>query len=213
MRSFLVLIAAVCLAGCGSVDPAYTGKDAGTLVFGVGFETNNPYLDFQLQYRELQPSSPLAGTIRAKRSSLDASPPEEFGRSDPERGQVVIQHLKPGRYEIYGYRMSWPCRGFDVNICVESNELHASGETGTVSFSLPFTIEPGKTVYIGDYRISSFTDILWAPNPVIYVTDKSARDLEIARKRDRTLGEIRVAVPDAGQAGVRFLKPGPSPAG
>lgn len=216
MRSVLLLAAALCLAGCGSVDPAYTGKDAGTLVFGVGFETDNPTLDFQLQYREILPNGSntagIAGTIRAKRSTWDASPPDEFGRSDPEKGQVVIQHLKPGRYEISGYRMSWPCRGFNLNLCVEANDLHVSGETKTVSLSLPFAIEPGKTLYIGDYRISSFTGVLWAPDPIIYITDKSARDLAIARKRNPALGEIQIVVPDPSHAGLPFIKPGPTPA-
>lgn len=214
MRAVLVLVAVLFVTACGPIDPAYTGSDAGTLIYGAGIENSTTNLNFRLEYREVRPDGSRSGgvgSISVKRSAMNGELPREFGPSDPELGQVVIQHLKPGRYEVFNYYMSWACGYY--KICFDSNDPHDVTEADKNDFSLPFAIEPGKALYLGDFTAYASQNNILAPGAVLYITDKSARDLDIARKRVPKLGEIVVAVPDVGQARMKSLRRGPRTGG
>jgi len=91
-------------------------------------------------------------------------------------------------------------------------------------FEVHFTVKPGTTTYIGDYRVhvgavpSSRDPQLGNQQLVtVYfsVTDQSARDVAIARKKDGDIGDVEVALPEIPPHTPNFLprtnKPAPSP--
>jgi hypothetical protein len=61
-------------------------------------------------------------------------------------------------------------------------------------------VKSGETVYIGDYRAHA---AVWSGNGqnpangvVFDVSDQSARDIPIAKKKDKEIGEVTVSIPD-----------------
>jgi hypothetical protein len=91
----------------------------------------------------------------------------------------------------------------------------AAGEWGIVSYSayagvtqfnptddifIPFTVLPGQTVYVGDYEMMTKVGKNWLGmmleyDPTFTVTDKSQRDIPIAKRKDPSIVNVTVAIP------------------
>ena len=101
---------------------------------------------------------------------------------------VGVHALKPGDYEIYTFGT------FGFNGAVG----YPSGE-----FSLPFSIKPGETTYIGNFdsRPGAFTISF-------VVTDRHERDMAIARRKEASLpAAVTMAVPDVARIGSPYFRP------
>ena len=142
-----------------------------------------------------------------KRLSVDYRPCSLFWNDhhdfsdSTESGAVVVKVLPPGDYAIVNYSK------FYNNGAVEKTW------EARRDFSLPFTIRPGRSVYIGNFKAISLTEknVFGLPLPVaevvLAVADRSTRDLPIAEAKDPATGQIDVSISDVEKAGDRLLIP------
>ena len=92
--------------------------------------------------------------------------------------------LSPGTWEVFGAVMiEWP---------TEYRPLAA--------FELPYTVTAEQTVYIVDFRAMSATDKGVRRGLSFEVRDKSARDLPIAKRADKKISDITLAIPNVSAA-------------
>jgi hypothetical protein len=184
------LTAAILLAGCGTaeaLDTSYHGKDAGALVFAVGTLDQGPEVDFF--FRKVGHESPLSHWLPVFDGVISYKPGTFFHTPDftgHEEGDVKIDYLKPGDYEIFGYR----------------DPMNGVRPSDT---SIPFTIRAGQTTYIGDFAGLTITRLGFLDGPVdgvaFVISDKHERDLAIAGKKDPQLPPATLAVPDTSKLG------------
>jgi hypothetical protein len=101
-----------------------------------------------------------------------------------ENGAVKILTLSPGEWEFYA-------------IVAEENLQFFNSKK---DFSIPFTVISGKTIYLGNYRALMTMRTNWlgsAPGgPIFVVTNKSDRDIQIAKQKDKTIDQVNIELPD-----------------
>lgn len=190
------LIILVCLlltgcAGANSVNSDYHGEDAGVLVVSEG-TTPSPF-GFVLHYQKAGETRSWDGAgdgmISYTGGGLFADTPDF---SDPEKGRVTIQHLKPGVYEIYNYEI------YNNNVVFYPAKY----------FSIQFTIRPNQTTYIGHFEgtirtlDTHFLGLQVALQRYFVVTDTQDRDIKIARKKEPNLPPVVNSVPDVSKIGL-----------
>ena len=150
-------------------------------------------MDFYFEYRKIPSDSEprwkdtMQCYCHAVHIWTMATYPKTIDYSGRESGFVVVKKLPPGQYEIYNY-------GIDGTNFVST--IHWQSRT---NFSIPFTIEAGKATYIGNFargcwckRSTAVADFLG----YFTISDKSARDIPIARAKDPSLTDINVDVAD-----------------
>jgi hypothetical protein len=174
----------------------YTGPDAGRLVMSLAGYRGADYDRVSLFFRCVGES---------KRGVLDYSCRcrDLFGLRPPkpntdfadnfEAANVFVWPLAPGNYEIYD---------FDVSYAVGINGR--STFSSKAEFSIPFTIEPGRTIYLGEFRAMDLNgrNIFGLPVPAgvkFQIFDKSARDLTLAKARESAITEFKISLPDPSQ--------------
>jgi hypothetical protein len=171
----------------------YEGADGGTLIYSVS--TLRIAMNFTFKYRRLPspavPGVKWDGTIACKCVGFfQAQKGGDY--TGQETGQVKIERLPPGDYEIYDF-------GFGGTSSFSSRN----------KFSLRFTIRPGEATYIGNYARSPSLGTPLAKSlgalGFFIVSSKAERDLRIARARRPDLAAIAVSVPDVTQLGHPFL--------
>ncbi|MBI3676174.1 MAG: hypothetical protein HY243_06110 [Proteobacteria bacterium] len=181
------LAAIVCLflTGCVTdrVDTSYHGSDAGVLVFSAGSIAGKRGV--QIFYRKVgQPSGVRGfggdGSIYYNPGSIFTRDPDFTGH---ETGEVTVQHLEPGEYEIYTWQVAEGMGGLGEVLWSPRSD-----------FSLRFTVRPGQTTYIGDYARFQFPGAYTAFTFVI--SDKHERDIAIAKKVEPNLPPVTIQVPD-----------------
>lgn len=97
-----------------------------------------------------------------------------------ENGVVRVLSLPAGAWEIFGAAMTnWP---------TEYRPL--------ASFQIPFTVLAGQAIYIGDYRARAASGADKALGLSFEVSDQSARDIPVAKRADKKISEIAIALPD-----------------
>jgi hypothetical protein len=177
MMKRLLLCAPVLLAGCAIGLPTdYQGPDAGHAVIGIGATTDTHYNSYSLLFRRIDSPAPR-GSLHdtgwlSYYESMISLQKRDYDDAQ-EAGVVVTADLPPGRYELFDfsafnhggvdtyYRSPWP-------------------------FSIPFTIEPGKTVYLGNYQANGphSRNVQGLPlhaDLTFVVEDRQARDMAVAR--------------------------------
>jgi hypothetical protein len=80
-----------------------------------------------------------------------------------------------------------------------------------VEFSIPFTIKPGKTVYLGEFRAMDITGqnlfgIPLAAGAKFQIFDRSTRDLAIAKRKDPAISAAEIRIPDPAKIGRPFFE-------
>jgi hypothetical protein len=186
-----------------SIDTDYNGPDAGTLIFSTS--TLQISMNFTFYYERSgddRDADSIFGAGEIVCSCVGFWHPK---MSDPdfdtgyETGKVHIQHLRPGNYEVYTLTFG----GF-----TGVSGLQWFPKKG---FSLPFTIKPGQATYIGNFaRHPSLATPLEAQlgaTGYFVVSDRSARDIEIARKQDPALPPVQMSVTDVGALNLPNLLP------
>lgn len=130
------------------------------------------------------------------------SPGSDFAGED-EKGGVQILTLPAGEWEMYQCAMTGRSSALD------STSFYPSKE-----FSVPITVIPGGTVYIGSYRAVWITgkDAFGGATTTggyFAVSDQGGRDIAIAKKKDPAIGDVEARIPDYGALGLPFFHPLP----
>jgi hypothetical protein len=104
---------------------------------------------------------------------------------DIKAGDVAVWELAPGDYEFYNFELYY------------GNGLVEKTYSSQEDFSIPFTIKPGKTLYLGEFRAMEQGSGFGATpgRPKFQIFDEHARDLPIAKRKDPLVGEPEILVP------------------
>ena len=174
----------------------YTGADGGYVVYSIG--TIKIPMRYSLEYRQV--SAPGGALKKPWRGSMlcacvgfirAAMPDPDFtGR---ETGKVVVSRLPPGKYEIYD---------FSFGGAVGTTTYSWSSRN---KFSIPFEIRPGEATYIGSLArapsLGTSLERTHGAGGFFVISDRSERDLPLARKRHPGLPEVREEVTDVSTLG------------
>lgn len=198
MRMLLITMVSLVLGGCATMIPSnYSGPDAGYLVFGFGAAPGTTYSAYKFMIRKKGENSETA--ISYLQDNLFWSTERDFD-DQTENGYVAVRSLPQGDYEIYNF------------------EIHLNGgmiqtDYGSRNdFSIPFKVTAGKAVYIGDFTAVKLTGrnifgMSVHAGAYFLVSDKSGRDLPIARRKVPTLPEVQMSVPDPATIDSPFFQP------
>lgn len=171
----------------GSLSGKYAGSDAGSLVIAIAAQDGTRYDDYWLYFRKKDRSA--EGEIWWGQQN-----PFDHRKLDindnKEEGIVDIRRLPPGDYEIFNYQAH-------INSAPLQGRWKAKSD-----FSIPFTIAAGRATYIGEMmavEIGSEKPFLGSrkhEGAYFVLTDKSARDVPIARTKEPNVGEVAITVVD-----------------
>jgi hypothetical protein len=177
MMRRLLLCTPVLLAGCAIGLPTdYQGPDAGHAVIGIGATKDTHYNSYSLLFHRIDTPAPHGGVRESGwlsyYESMISLQQRDYDDAQ-ESGVVITADLPPGRYELYDFN------AFD----------HGGRNTYYRSpwpFSIPFVIEPGKTVYLGNYQANgpqakNVQGLSLHAALAFVVEDRQARDVAIAR--------------------------------
>ena len=187
MRAFvLALVAGLFVSGAAEAQlftHEYHGRDAGWLVLSVSSNKDSNADPITIFYDEVNGSD---------HGSLQFSRPDwtdlSFGSADfhagEEVGDVIVRSLHPGEYQLDSFLTRMGGKNF--------------GDT----FRIAFTISPGQTTYLGNFRFvaaseKGFVGYLRARDFYFVVRDFARRDIGIADHKDHPpRGRVTVALPD-----------------
>jgi hypothetical protein len=172
-------------ANSGRLSGTYAGADAGYLVMALAARSDTEYSAYTIMFRSIDRASE-GGVWWGQENALDRR--REIDDAG-ETGIVDVRRLPPGKYEIFN---------FDI---LYYNGLVPRRWRSEQDFSIPFTIAPGRTTYVGEFMAVKLTrrNIIGATlsNGAYFVlSDKSDRDVAIARQKEPGLGEATDSVID-----------------
>jgi hypothetical protein len=124
-------------------------------------------------------------------------------KDEIRKGGVQVLTVPAGEWDFYTYIMDGP------QSAMSSMTLSPKDD-----FSVPITVTPGGTTYIGSY------DAQWTNGKNIFgmgistggyfvVSDQGARDIAIAKRKDPAIGEVSTTIPDYKSMGLLFFQPAP----
>jgi len=189
-RRVIASLLLVGLTSCATTMFDYDGPDAGQLVMSMSLPKDSFGYDVAcIGYR-----AKVDG--RTGRFCLGGSEPRlnpDLARlhrlaqfeEGPFVGKVGARALMPGEYEVTGW-----------SLVSGGPEYIASSKP----MALPFTIKPGVSTYIGSYRWTlttktNFVGTLYANGASLAISNRKARDVEIAAKLRAIPAQIEVALP------------------
>lgn len=171
------------LAGCAGSSSRYSGNDAGMVVLSIAQDKDTQFSIYRLHYRtrDKRMSDVIAWM---KDSPLSADTPDF--REPSKTGEVFALKLAPGDYEIFNYTI------------VGGGARHSGSE----EFSVPFTIKPRETIYLGEFMgmVTHGGNLVPAAEeraPIFVVSDQLARDAAIAAREEPDIQATRDMVPAA----------------
>lgn len=174
----------------------------GALIYSVG--SVDIAMNFTFGFRRIETpdgtrTADNRGTMVCKCVGFFRPRPDNLDYYGREAGRVFVQSLPPGRYEIYDF-------GFTGTLIVAGVEWSSA-----TPFAIPFVIRPGEATYIGNFARAPSLGTRLEPQlgavGYFVVSDRSERDLAIARARSAALPPVRVEVPDVSALGHPMLYP------
>lgn len=187
---FLIPLVALLLTGCVKqleVRDEYKGEDAGRVAIGIGATTKTNYDWYIIHFRNLETKA--KGRFVYHQNNLFRAHKRDYETQD-ENGVVWYFNLRPGRYEIFNYTIYLHAGTSEINWYSRKD------------FSIPFTIRPNETTYLGNYQANLMTEKgafgVAMPNGAKFVvTDREKRDLELVRNRipNVAFGSVNNATP------------------
>jgi hypothetical protein len=197
----ILVLAVIFFSGCATRLPTdYAGPDAGRVVIGMGAGVGLGYSRYTLLFRKR--ASPGEDGARQVGAFNYIRPDPVFGKAEPdyrieykEEGVVLVQSLPAGDYEIYN--------------C----DIHGYGGKFffTHDVSIPFSVKPGRTVYLGNYLAKgrSGKNLVGVPvhaGVTFVVSDRLGSDMPLAQARSKLpLGTGDDATPDHRRIGSPFF--------
>lgn len=174
-----------------SIDDKYAGGDAGVVLLSIssiGYPISSYYSFFYHSIPDdADPVMKDGGFVfRTKGMGLFS---REVGHamhkgflytSDDKVTTCVLKaSLRPGRYEIYDYRLYM--NGGTIEKTISSRN----------HFSIAFTVKPGEVTYIGNYKAHELKGFLGDLSGVIFeIGDKADKDVSIAKAMDPMLPSV-----------------------
>jgi len=179
----------------------YEGADAGYLVASLAMGTDSTYGNVQFDFRNRDGS--VDSYLFWVNDAAVLGPVADF-HSANGKGGIATVRLKPGQYEFYSFG-------------VKSSDLDYAPRA---AYSVPFTIEGGKTTYVGEFltlglpRKGLFGNEI-SGAPYFVVSNQQARDIALASAKAPELARFPViaAVPDPTSLHVPYFQPAPLPRG
>jgi hypothetical protein len=190
----LLLLATLPVSGATFLD--YNGPDAGVLVYSAGGIELPSIVTFHFRRVALPDGKKVSdwkGAIGCRCIGLVKPKDFDSDYTGRETGRVIARNLPPGRYEIFNYLIS----GYNGIGTVSTRSKEA--------FSIPFEIKAGEATYIGNFA-RAHVPSRKGPLPYFVITDKSERDLPIARAKRPDLTTIRNEVFDVTSIGNPALR-------
>lgn len=159
----------------------YQGSDAGVLVLSLGAYKGADYSVYRLFFRT-RDKSKTAQLTYSRSARPDYS-------NDYIAGAVRTYSLEPGEYEFYDFELFFT-NGFLTE--------HFSAKE---PFSIPFTIKPTQTIYLGEFRAmplsgSSLIGLPAHAGAKFQLSDQSARDLPLAKSQNSLVAIPEIRIPD-----------------
>jgi len=199
---FFALITCVC-ATCQSAIVASGEESNGVLILAISTpvidgrrDTQYIGLDLKICSRGGRESVRLLSSV----NNWFSSDKNDFLDPD-EAGIVLSKSLPPGPWEVCSYTATNNLGKIFVPQGTPLSDMFTPRD-----FSIPFTISPGRATYIGDFKAvgtttKSLLGLTIPAGPRWVITNRSARDVAIAQKKDPNLQLIDVSVPDVDQLG------------
>ena len=166
------LLSILFLVSCTAITPDYEGSDAGYVVIGIGATKGTEYTSYRFDFRKADGSSKDSFFYFQNNPSWDRGDDYE---NDEETGVIDARALPPGDYELYSYHVR-----------------HLSGAEDTTfspieDFSIPFSIRPGETAYLGNYQANglmrtNFFGVLIRDGAYFIYKNTADRDIGIAKQ-------------------------------
>jgi len=175
---FLVALLSGCVATAAKIPMDYAGVDAGKVVVGLGSTADAGFYEYYLAFRRLdaEVEPPPSGVFTYVQRKVFGATDKPDYKNDEELGVVLVKSLAPGRYEIHGLSVT----------------QYDSSLGSRIAFSIPFTIQPGQTTYLGNYqgqRVARGKNVfgMTLPGFVFVVSDRFDAELALAHKKSATL--------------------------
>ena len=174
---------------------AYKGADAGRLIIAFGSNHGMDYRGYRLS------TAPPTG---ARRLPLRICTPTSTSSTlSPISGRAARTSMiprkkrrcgscpcSPGEYEFYSFEI-WSDNGY-------ARERFTPNQ----NFSVPFSIKPNTSTYVGDFRAMEVSgrNVFGLPvegGAYFMISDQGDRDLKIAKAHDPGVSNVEKAIPDA----------------
>ncbi len=193
LRSFALMLPMAAFFGCATIPTDYAGEDAGKVVIGIGAAKGTGYSHYALLIRDPTKRDAPAGQ-KAIASFAFYQNNMWYGqdldyKNELETGVVLVKSLPPGQYEIYN---------FDIYLNTGVAESQFSSRE---DFSVPFTVSPGQTTYLGNFQANGikgknmFGMTVPHGGAVFAVSNRAQRELTIARSKDPKVSLDAIAEP------------------
>jgi hypothetical protein len=184
---------------------AYKGADAGRLIIAFGSNRGMDYRGYRLDYRATDRCEAAAVThlhtnfnifnvvtnLWSRRPDIDDT---------TEEAEVWVVPMQPGDYEFYSFEI-WSDNGY-------ARERFTPNQ----NFSVPFSIKPNTSIYVGDFRAMEVIgrNVFGLPvegGAYFMISDQGDRDLKIAKAHDPGVSNVEKAIPDAKALGISYFRP------
>lgn len=205
-RRLAALACALLLSACSQVPTLSThhaGADAGRVILGFGIiDFDKPlqaahFHRMQLVIENDPPRQHIGpdGKSTAITGIFELTAPPLFNPAEyehlREKGSVLAFSLPPGHYRISNFRLLW-----------ESGLGKRKEFSAPRPFSIPFTVQAGQAVYLGNYQLHSLRDAQFPgiaqPGGGLFVlSDRFDADVRIAQRKLPGLGSPVNQTPDA----------------
>lgn len=188
MKRVLLSLLLLSLAGCKSLsgltlEDDYKGPDAGYAVIGFGASAGTQYGSVSLYYgRSMFNGGNLEEYSRFSYPPLLQPFAKPDYQSEKDEGMALVAKLAPGEYEFVNFSA----------IISRGSILPPLIYSASSPFSIPFTVRPGVTTYLGNYQTVASegqgpTGGMREGPPIFLLQDQAERDLALARKREPNL--------------------------
>lgn len=171
---FLTVLVVGCVSSPERISETYSGPDAGQVALGIGAAQGTTYQSYTLLFRRTDGSGKV-GRFTYFQDNIFSSQKRDYD-TPTESGVVLLSSLPAGRYEIYD---------FDVFM---NGGRYRQNFRSRAEFSIPFVVQPGKAVYLGNYQANGVRgrNIVGIPitaGAFFVVEDRLQQDVQLARAR------------------------------
>lgn len=192
MKLYYSLVAALMLSACSSVPDIrneYQGSDAGRVAIGIGASAKTYYSSYSLIFRKVSEKNSNSNRFTYLQDNVFSAQKRDYDNSE-ENGIVQSLRLAPGDYEIFN---------FDIFLNGGTVQKNFSSKS---EFSIPFSVRPKETTYLGNYQANmvtgkNFFGFNVLAGAVFVVTDREKADFDLVMKRlpSISLGPVTNATP------------------
>lgn len=188
------------ISGCSSAGGGEDAPNAGALLLSISAARHLHFAGYSFLYKKKADAPSLFRHDFNRFSYFEEglNTKRDF-EDDLQTGVVRYKRFAPGEYDIFWFHV--PRGAPFANIYFQP----------TKPFSIPFTIRPYETTYIGNFDAHEIpggrTLGFPAASGVYFVlSDQGSRDISIAQKQSAIIGAVRKDVPDPALLGTPLFR-------